>query len=55
VESFAPRGSNGEKRPGDTVGTAIMVANIATGEMEEVIPAKGAMVVRRVPRFEQPS
>ena len=30
-----PRGPNGEKRPADTVGCAIMVARIATGEIEE--------------------
>ena len=34
-----PRGPSGEKRPGDTVGVAVMVAKIATGEIEEDIPA----------------
>ena len=32
-----PRGPNGEKRPGDVVGAAVMVAKIATGEIEEEI------------------
>ena len=36
-----PRGPNGEKRPGDVVGAAVMVAKIATGEIEEKLPAKG--------------
>ena len=35
------RGPNGEKRPGNTVGAAVMVAKIATGEMEDAIPPKG--------------
>jgi hypothetical protein len=30
-----PRGPRGEKRPGDVVSTAIKVAKIATGEIEE--------------------
>ncbi len=30
-----PRGPNGEKRPGDVIGAAIMVAKIATGEVED--------------------
>jgi hypothetical protein len=30
-----PRGPRGEKRPADVIGTAIMVAKIATGEMQE--------------------
>jgi hypothetical protein len=30
-----PRGPKGEKRPADTVAAAIMVAKIATGEIEE--------------------
>ena len=34
-----PRGPNGEKRPGDVVGCAITVAKIATGEIEDKIPA----------------
>jgi hypothetical protein len=30
-----PRGPRGEKRPADVIGAAVMVAKIATGEMEE--------------------
>jgi hypothetical protein len=30
-----PRGPKGEKRPADTVQSAIMVARIATGEIDE--------------------
>ena len=30
-----PKGPKGEKRPGDVIGTAIKVAKIATGEIEE--------------------
>ena len=30
-----PKGPKGEKRPGDVIGAAIMVARIATGEIEE--------------------
>ena len=34
-----PKGPQGQKRPADTVGAAVMVAKIATGEAEEDIPA----------------
>ena len=30
-----PKGPQGQKRPGDVIGTAITVAKIATGEMTE--------------------
>ena len=30
-----PKGPQGQKRPGDVIGAAIMVARIATGEIEE--------------------
>ena len=33
------RGPNGERRPGDVVGCAVTVAKIATGEIEEDLPA----------------
>ena len=33
-----PRGPSREKRPADTVGCAIMVAKIATGEVEDELP-----------------
>jgi hypothetical protein len=35
-----PKGPRGEKRPGDVIGAAIMVAKIATGEIEER-PSRG--------------
>ena len=33
-----PKGPKGEKRPADAVGAAVMVAKIATGEIENHIP-----------------
>jgi hypothetical protein len=36
-----PRGPKGEKRPADVIGAAIIVAKIATGEIEETIPDDG--------------
>ncbi len=30
-----PKGPKGQKRPGDVIGAAIMVAKIATGEIED--------------------
>lgn len=36
-----PRGPKGQKRPGDVVGAAIMVAKIATGEIKDTAPEKG--------------
>ena len=30
-----PKGPNGQKRPGDVIGAAVMVAKIATGEIED--------------------
>jgi hypothetical protein len=33
-----PRGPKGEKRPADAIGNAIMIAKIATGEIEESTP-----------------
>lgn len=35
-----PKGPRGEKRPADVIGTAIMVAKIATGEIEEKLEPK---------------
>ena len=35
-----PRGPNGEKRPRDTIGCAVHVMKIATGEIDEELPAK---------------
>lgn len=36
-----PKGPKGEKRPADVVGAAVMVAKIATGEIEEPTEADG--------------
>jgi hypothetical protein len=36
-----PRGPQGQKRPADSIGLAVMVGRIATGEIEEAVkPAK---------------
>jgi hypothetical protein len=38
-----PKGPRGEKRPGDVIGAAIMVARIATGEVEDKgVPVESA-------------
>ena len=36
-----PKGPKGEKRPADVIGTAIKVAKIATGEIEDKQPDDG--------------
>ena len=36
-----PRGPKGEKRPADAIGSAIMIAKIATGEIEDIITEDG--------------
>ena len=36
-----PKGPKGEKRPGDVVGAAVMVARIATGEETEAVEDDG--------------
>ena len=36
-----PRGREGEKRPADTIGNAIMIARIATGEIEDITTEDG--------------
>ncbi len=36
-----PKGPRGEKRPADVIGTAIKVAKIATGEIEDEQPDDG--------------
>jgi hypothetical protein len=33
-----PKGPKGQKRPADLIGAAVMVAKIATGELEETSP-----------------
>ena len=35
-----PKGPQGQVRPADAIGAAIMVAKIATGEVEEVLTIK---------------
>ena len=41
-----PRGPNGEKRPADVVGCAVHVMKIATGEIEEDLPAHREIKVK---------
>jgi hypothetical protein len=36
-----PKGPNGEKRPADAVGLAVMIGRIATGEVEDTAPDDG--------------
>ena len=36
-----PKGPRGERRPGDVIGAAIMVARIATGEVEDAVADDG--------------
>ena len=36
-----PKGPKGEKRPADVVGAAVMVAKIATGEIEDTVEDDG--------------
>ena len=36
-----PKGPNGEKRPADAIGLAVLVGRIATGEVEDVAPDDG--------------
>lgn len=35
-----PKGPQGQKRPADMIGAAVMVAKIATGEVEETLTEK---------------
>ena len=42
-----PRGPKGEKRPADVIGAAIMVAKIATGEIEDRLPDPGKEYARK--------
>lgn len=46
-----PKGPNGQKRPADVIGTAIMVAKIATGEEEDITTedGKGPSIKRPLP------
>jgi hypothetical protein len=36
-----PRGPKGEKRPADAIGNAVMIASIATGEIEDITTEDG--------------
>ena len=36
-----PKGPNGEKRPADAVGLAVLIGRIATGEVEDVAADDG--------------
>lgn len=42
-----PKGPRGEKRPADAIGAAIMVAKIATGEIEEKTGNTGKEYARK--------
>jgi hypothetical protein len=42
-----PKGPRGEKRPADVIGAAVMVARIATGEMEDTKADPGTLHARR--------
>jgi hypothetical protein len=37
-----PKGPNGEKRPADAIGLAVMIGRIATGEIEDDWPIASA-------------
>lgn len=53
-----PKGPKGQKRPADVIGAAVMVAKIATGEIEEATePDDGKDRPRRhsVPRAGRPA
>jgi hypothetical protein len=39
-----PKGPRGEKRPADSIGMSVMVAKIATGEIEDKIEKKSGRV-----------
>ena len=36
-----PKGPNGEKRPTDAVGLAVLIGRIAAGKVEDVVPDDG--------------
>jgi hypothetical protein len=48
-----PRGPQGQRRPADVIGCAIMVAKITTGKMNRTVPCPDeCAVVRQVLRRE---
>lgn len=42
-----PKGPKGQKRPADVIGAAVMVARIATGEIDDPKPLEGKEYARR--------
>ena len=42
-----PTGPKGEKRPADVIGNAIMIAKIATGEIEDTDPRRAGRTPTR--------
>lgn len=50
-----PKGPQGQKKPADVIGNAVMIARIATGEIEDLKPSYQLLnwyVVRSVGRAE---
>ena len=41
TEFAMPKGPNGQKRPADAIGLAVLVGKIATGEVDDVAPDDG--------------
>ncbi len=41
IGTAMPRGPKGEKRPADAIGNAVMIAKIATGEIEDITTEDG--------------
>ena len=55
-----PKGPQGQKRPADAVGCAVLVARIATSEEEETTPQKQPSTLKRLlekaePLFKKPA
>ncbi|MGA2289815.1 hypothetical protein [Bradyrhizobium sp.] len=49
-----PRGPKGEKRPADAIGNAIMVAKIATGEIDETATTDHGSIFMPLPAKASP-
>jgi hypothetical protein len=43
-----PRGTNGEKRPADVIGCAVIVGRIATGEVAETPKEERSAIAKKV-------
>ena len=41
TEVFMPKGPNGEKRPADAIGLAVMIGKIATWDLTDPLPEDG--------------